>query len=53
MSKEKVYGLIEEHEVRFIDLRFCDTRGKEQHVTVPVNTITDEFFENGKMFDGS
>ena len=46
MSKEKVYGLIEEHEVRFIDLRFCDTRGKEQHVTVPVNTITDEFFEN-------
>ncbi len=53
MSKEKVYGLIEEHEVGFVDLRFCDTRGKEQHVTVPVNTITDEFFENGKMFDGS
>ncbi len=53
MSKEKVYGLIEENEVRFVDLRFCDTRGKEQHVTVPVNTITDEFFENGKMFDGS
>ena len=53
MSKEKVYGLIEEHEVGFVDLRFCDTRGKEQHVTVPVNTINDEFFENGKMFDGS
>ena len=53
MSKEKVYGLIEENEVRFVDLRFCDTRGKEQHVTVPVNAITDEFFENGKMFDGS
>ena len=53
MSKEKVYGLIEENEVRFVDLRFCDTRGKEQHVSVPVNAITDEFFENGKMFDGS
>ena len=53
MSKEKVYGLIEENEVRFVDLRFCDTRGKEQHVTVPVNTITDQFFDNGKMFDGS
>ena len=53
MSKEKVYGLIEEHEVGFVDLRFCDTRGKEQHVTVPVNTITDDFFDNGKMFDGS
>ena len=53
MSKENVYGLIEEHDVRFVDLRFCDTRGKEQHVTVPASTITDEFFENGKMFDGS
>ena len=53
MSKEKVCGLIEEHEVGFVDLRFCDTRGKEQHVTVPVNTITDDFFDNGKMFDGS
>ena len=53
MSKEKVYGLIEEQEVRFVDLRFCDTRGKEQHVTVPASTITDDFFENGKMFDGS
>ena len=53
MSKEKVYGLIEEHDVGFVDLRFCDTRGKEQHVTVPVNTITDDFFDNGKMFDGS
>ncbi len=53
MSKEKVHGLIEENEVRFVDLRFCDTRGKEQHVTVPVDAITDDFFENGKMFDGS
>jgi len=53
MSKENVYGLIEEHDVRFVDLRFCDTRGKEQHVTVPVNAVDDEFFENGKMFDGS
>ena len=53
MSKEKVNGLIEEYEVNFVDLRFCDTRGKEQHVTVPVNTITDDFFDNGKMFDGS
>ena len=53
MSKEKVNGLIEEHEVNFVDLRFCDTRGKEQHVTVPVSAITDDFFDNGKMFDGS
>ena len=53
MSKEKVYKLIEEHEVGFVDLRFCDTRGKEQHVTVPADVLDDDFFENGKMFDGS
>ncbi len=53
MSKEKVYELIKEHEVRFVDLRFCDTRGKEQHVSVPAGVLDDGFFENGKMFDGS
>jgi len=45
--------LIKEQEVRFVDLRFCDTRGKEQHVTVPAGVVDDEFFEDGKMFDGS
>lgn len=53
MSKGHVTKLIEDHEVRFADLRFCDTRGKEQHVTVPVDTVNDDFSENGKMFDGS
>ena len=53
MSNNKVQELINEHEARYADLRFCDTRGKEQHVTVPVSQITDNFFKNGKMFDGS
>ncbi len=53
MSKDNIMKLIEEHQARFADLRFCDTRGKEQHVTVPVDTVNDDFFENGKMFDGS
>ncbi|NNF67376.1 MAG: glutamate--ammonia ligase [Gammaproteobacteria bacterium] len=34
-------------------MRFTDTRGKEQHVTVPVSQIDEDFFEDGKMFDGS
>ena len=45
--------LIEEHEVKFIDFRFTDTIGKEQHVTVPRGAADDELFEVGKMFDGS
>ncbi|NIN61132.1 MAG: glutamate--ammonia ligase [Gammaproteobacteria bacterium] len=53
MSSDKVLQLIKDHDVSFIDLRFCDTLGKEQHVTVPASTIDTDFFENGKMFDGS
>jgi glutamine synthetase len=53
MSASSVLNLIKENEVKFVDLRFTDTKGKEQHVTVPVNQITEDFFEDGKMFDGS
>ncbi|KUM53207.1 glutamate--ammonia ligase [Rheinheimera sp. EpRS3] len=53
MSASSVLSLIKENEVKFVDLRFTDTKGKEQHVTVPVNQITEDFFEDGKMFDGS
>ncbi|WP_022949668.1 glutamate--ammonia ligase [Methylohalobius crimeensis] len=53
MSVDKVFEVIKEKEIQFVDLRFADTRGKEQHVTVPAHTLDEEFFENGKMFDGS
>ncbi|MCC5854785.1 MAG: glutamate--ammonia ligase [Idiomarina sp.] len=53
MSIESVLNLIQEEDVRFVDLRFTDTKGKEQHVTIPVSQIDEEFFEDGKMFDGS
>ena len=53
MSKKNVMQLIKEHEAKYVDLRFTDTIGKEQHVTVPVLAIDDDFFVEGKMFDGS
>ncbi len=53
MSAENVVKMIKEQEVRFIDLRFTDTRGKEQHVSVPAKLIDLKFFEDGKRFDGS
>ncbi|MCA9028059.1 MAG: glutamine synthetase beta-grasp domain-containing protein, partial [Planctomycetaceae bacterium] len=49
----KTLELIEEHSVRWIDLRFTDSHGKEHHVSIPVSEVDDEFFEQGKMFDGS
>ncbi|WP_121784842.1 glutamate--ammonia ligase, partial [Pseudomonas aeruginosa] len=48
-----VLSMIEEHKVRYVDLRFTDTRGKEQHITIPAHQVNDDFFEEGKMFDGS
>jgi glutamine synthetase len=53
MSVVNVLELIKSEEVKFIDLRFTDTKGKEQHVTIPVSQIDEDFFEDGKMFDGS
>lgn len=50
---EKTLKLIKEHEARWIDLRFTDTKGKEQHVTFPASVVNDSFFTEGKMFDGS
>ena len=49
----KTLDLIEEHNVKWIDLRFTDTKGKEQHVSMPISEIDENFFEAGKMFDGS
>ena len=50
---EKTLNLIKENEARWIDLRFTDTKGKEQHVSMPSKEVNEEFFEGGKMFDGS
>ena len=48
-----VLSMISDNDIRFIDFRFTDTRGKEQHVTVPSHTVDEALFEDGKMFDGS
>lgn len=48
-----VLKMIKEHGVKFVDFRFTDTHGKEQHVSVPASTISKNTFSEGKMFDGS
>jgi glutamine synthetase len=52
MSSE-ILSTIKDNGVKWIDLRFTDTHGKEQHVSMPASTIDEGFFEDGKMFDGS
>ena len=53
MSPKEVFQTIKDKDVKFIDLRFTDTRGKEQHVSVPVKAFGPEKFESGHAFDGS
>ncbi|MEQ1667266.1 MAG: glutamate--ammonia ligase [Sulfuriferula sp.] len=48
-----VMQMVKDNDVKFVDFRFTDTRGKEQHVTVPVKQFTDDKFTDGHAFDGS
>ncbi|BBG31454.1 MULTISPECIES: glutamate--ammonia ligase [Zymobacter] len=50
---DNTLALIKEHDIKWVDLRFTDTKGKEQHVSIPARTVDEEFFETGQMFDGS
>ncbi len=53
MAAADVLKMIKENEVKFVDLRFTDTRGKEQHVTIPSHVVDADWFEAGHAFDGS
>ena len=53
MAANDVLNMIKENDVKFVDFRFTDTRGKEQHVSVPATIIDEDLFTDGKMFDGS
>ena len=50
---DKVLKMIEEKGVKFVDFRFTDTRGKEQHLSVPSHRVDEDLFKDGMMFDGS
>ncbi len=48
-----VMKMVKDNEVKFVDFRFTDTRGKEQHVTVPTSHFDEDKFVSGHAFDGS
>ncbi|MEY2896250.1 MAG: hypothetical protein RL669_519 [Pseudomonadota bacterium] len=52
-SAQDVMKMMSDNEVQFVDLRFTDTKGKEQHVSVPAKAVDAEKFEDGHAFDGS
>ncbi|MFV1921026.1 MAG: type I glutamate--ammonia ligase [Methylotenera sp.] len=53
MSVANVMKLIIDNDIKFVDFRFTDTRGKEQHTTVPVSAFNEDKFTEGHAFDGS
>jgi len=50
---DNVLKMIKDNGVKFVDYRFTDTHGKEQHVSCPAHTLDADVFTEGKMFDGS
>lgn len=53
MTIETIKKLIEEHEVRYVDLRLTGLNSKEQHLTIPIHAVDEDFWMEGKMFDAS
>ena len=53
MAVADVLKMAKENEVRFVDFRFTDTKGKEQHVSVPIKAFGEDKFTEGHAFDGS
>lgn len=53
MAVADVLKMIKDNDVKFVDLRFTDTRGKEQHVSIPAHVVDENWFEAGHAFDGS
>ncbi len=52
-TADDILKLIKDKEVKFVDLRFTDPKGKQQHVTFDLSMVDKEFLEGGTMFDGS
>ena len=52
-TAKDVLDLIKSEDVKYVDLRFTDPRGKWQHVTFDISMVDDEFLTEGTAFDGS
>src|ERR1700742_2073024 len=52
-SYKDILDQIKTEEVKYVDVRFTDMRGKMQHVTFDIDLVDEEFLTDGTMFDGS
>jgi glutamine synthetase len=52
-TAKEILKRIKDEDIKYVDLRFTDPRGKWQHVTFDISLVDEEFFSEGQMFDGS
>ena len=52
-DSSEVLKFIKDTDVKFLDIRFTDLPGVQQHITIPASTVDESFFTVGQMFDGS
>ena len=52
-SPQEVLDFITSDEIVFVDIRFTDMPGVQQHFNLPAKAIDEDFFVNGQLFDGS
>jgi glutamine synthetase len=52
-DSSEVLSYIKENDVKFLDIRFTDLPGVQQHFNIPASTVDEDFFRDGQLFDGS
>ena len=52
-TASEVVKFIKDNDVKFLDVRFTDLPGVQQHFNLPASMIDEEFFVDGQLFDGS
>jgi glutamine synthetase len=52
-TSDDLIAAMNEHDVRHVDFRFTDPKGKSQHITQYHTTVDDDLLTDGVMFDGS
>ena len=52
-TADELIAAMKEHDVRHVDFRFTDPKGKGHHITQYHTTVDDDLLTDGVMFDGS
>ena len=52
-TAKDILNEIKEKDIKYVDVRFTDMRGKMQHVTFDIMMVDEDFLNDGTMFDGS